>query len=115
MKVNQAKRDTSVYIRDIWESILAIEEYTRGLTEAKFLSSRLIQDAVIRRIEIIGEAAKNLDEDFRNKHPDIPWKGMARMRDKIAPEYFGVDFGRVWEVVRKDLPELKRKLKPMLR
>ena len=115
MRANPAPRDAGLYIRDIWDSILAIEEYTRGLTEEEFCSNRLVQDAVIRRIEIIGEAVKNVDEDFRVKHPDISWKGMARMRDKIAHEYFGVDFKRVWEVARKDLPELKLKFKPMLR
>ncbi len=108
------KRDTSLYIRDLWDSILAIEEYTRGLTEEGFCSNRLVQDGVIRRIEIIGEAVKNLDEKFRANYPDIPWKEMARMRDKIAHEYFGVDLKRVWEVVKRDLPELKLKLKPML-
>ena len=65
-------------------------------------------------MEVIGEGVKSLDEDFRVKHPDIPWREMARMRDKIAHEYFGVDFKRIWEVVRRDLPELKLKFKPML-
>lgn len=114
MKVNLVKRDTRLYILDIWDSILAIEEYTRGLTEEGFCSNRLVQDGVVRRIEIIGEAVKNLDEKFRDNYPDIPWKGMARMRDKIAHEYFGVDLRRVWEVVKRDLPELKLKFKPMV-
>jgi len=115
MKANPAARDVGLYVRDIWDSILAIEEYTRGLTEEEFCSNRLVQDAVIRRIEVIGEAVKNIDEKFRANYPDIPWKGIARMRDKIAHEYFGVDIKRVWEVVKRDLPELELKFKPMLR
>jgi uncharacterized protein with HEPN domain len=114
MKANPVARDVGLYVHDIWDSISAIEEYTRGLTEEEFCSNRLVQDAVIRRIEIIGEAVKNIDGSFRVKHPDIPWKEMARMRDKIAHEYFGVDFKRVWEVVRQDLPGLKLKFKSML-
>jgi len=66
------KRDMRLYINDIWESILAIEEYTQKTSEQEFSKNRQIQDAVIRRLEIIGEAVKNIDENFRKKHPDIP-------------------------------------------
>ena len=72
MKGNPAAGDMGLYIRDIWDSILAIEGYTRGLTKGEFCANRLVQDAVVRRIEIIGEAIKNLNEDFKIKHPDIP-------------------------------------------
>jgi uncharacterized protein with HEPN domain len=64
----------------------------------------------VRRLEIIGEAAKNIDDNFRDKYPQIPWKKIAGMGDIIAHEYFGVRLDRVWDVVRKDLPDLKEKI-----
>jgi len=105
------KRSIKLYLQDIWESILAIEEYTDRLSEDAFYSDRQVQDAVIRRLEIIGEAVKNMDEDFRDKYPQIPWKKIAGMRDIIAHEYFGVRLDRIWDTVRKDLPDLKNKIR----
>ena len=104
------KRNMKLYLQDIWESILAIEEYAQNLSEDEFYSNRLVQDAIVRRLEIIGEAAKNIDDNFRNKYPQIPWKKIAGMGDIIAHEYFGVRLDRVWDVVRKDLPDLKEKI-----
>jgi len=104
------KRNVKLYLQDIWESILAIEEYTQNLSEDRFYSNRQVQDAIIRRLEIIGEAVKNIDDDIRDKYPQIPWKKIAGMRDIIAHEYFGVKLDRVWDVVRKDLPNLKEKI-----
>lgn len=108
------KRNMRLYLQDIWESVLAIEEYTKNLSEDGFYSNRQVQDAIVRRLEIIGEAVKNIDEDFREKHPQIPWKKIAGMRDIIAHEYFGVKLDRMWDVVRKDLPELKEKIETIL-
>ncbi|GAG95003.1 unnamed protein product [marine sediment metagenome] len=105
------KRNMKLYLQDIWESILAIEEYTRKLAESAFYSNRQIQDAVVRRLEIIGEAVKNIDDDLRNKYPQIPWKKIAGMRDIITHEYFGIKIDRIWDVARKDLPNLKDKIK----
>jgi len=102
------KRNIKLYLQDIWESTLAIEEYTQNLAEDEFYSNRQVQDAIIRRLEIIGEAVKNVDDDFRNEYPQIPWKKIAGMRDVIAHEYFGVKLERVWDVVRKDLPHIKQ-------
>jgi uncharacterized protein with HEPN domain len=99
-----------LYLNDIWESIIAIEEYTQPITEEDFYKNRQVQDAIVRRLEIIGEAVKNIDEDFRNKYPDIPWKKIAGLRDIIAYEYFGVKLERIWEVVRKDISDLKKKM-----
>lgn len=87
-----------------------IEEYSLNLSEDDFYSNAQIQDAIVRRLEIIGEAAKNVDDDFRNKYPQIPWKKISGMRDIIAHEYFGVKIERVWEVVKKDLPHLKQEM-----
>ena len=104
------KRNIKLYLQDIWESTLAIEEYTQNLAEDEFYSNRQVQDAIIRRLEIIGEAVKNVDDDFRNKYTQIPWKKIAGMRDIIAHEYFGVKLERVWDVVRKDLPDIKQQM-----
>lgn len=100
-------RNVGLYLRDIADSISAIEEYTRSVKEGDFYSNRLVQDAVVRRLEIIGEAAKNIDDDFRSKYPEIPWKKIAGMRDIIAHGYFGVKPERIWDIVSQNLPELK--------
>jgi uncharacterized protein with HEPN domain len=104
------KRNIKLYLQDIWESTLAIEEYAQNLAEEEFYSNRQVQDAIIRRLEIIGEAVKNIDDDFRNKYPQIPWKKIAGMRDIITHEYFGVKLERVWDVLRKDLPDIKQQM-----
>ncbi len=104
------KRNIKLYLQDIQESILAIEEYTHDIAEDEFYSNRQLQDAIVRRLEIIGEAVKNIDDDFRDKYPQIPWKKVAGMRDVVAHEYFGVKLDRVWDVVRNDLPRLKKEI-----
>ncbi|GAI56485.1 unnamed protein product [marine sediment metagenome] len=101
------KRDMRLYVQDILESIEAIEEYMQTLTEEEFYENRQVQDAVLRRFEIIGEAAKKMDEDFRGKYADIPWKKIAGMRDVLIHEYFGVNLKRVWLIIKRDLPELE--------
>ena len=103
-------RDTRLFIQDILESIDAIEEYAKLTTEEQFYRNRQVQDAVLRRLEIIGEAAKNLDEDFRNRYPEIPWKRIAGLRDVLIHEYFGVSLKRVWRVIEIDLVNLKSQI-----
>ena len=87
------KKDPLIFLEHILESIKDIEEYVRGTTREEFMNSKKTQDAVIRRIEIIGEAAKNVPEDIKKHHPDIPWKRMSGMRDILIHGYFGVDLG----------------------
>jgi uncharacterized protein with HEPN domain len=99
-----------LYVYDILESILAIEEYTKDISEESFYESRQVQDAVIRRFEIIGEAVKNLDTDFRNKYSDVPWIKIAAIRNVFIHEYFGVRLERVWAIINNDLPNLKLKV-----
>jgi len=108
------KKDIRIFIQDIWESIQKIEEYTHGMSREEFYRAGQVQDAVIRRLEIIGEAAKNIPEDFRNKHREIQWKQIAGMRDILIHGYFDVKLERVWMVAKRDLPDLKRKISKIL-
>ncbi len=104
------KRNLDLYLQDIWESINLIEDYLHSITEDMFCSNIQLQDAVIRRLEIIGEAAKNIDDDFRVEYSLIPWRKIAGLRDVIAHEYFGVKLERIWRIVKTDLPELKQQM-----
>jgi len=104
------KRQVQVYIEDILESIAKIEEYTQTVTKDDFLENTQVQDAVLRRLEIIGEAVKNIPSEFRNKYPDIRWKNIAGMRDVLIHEYFGVNIDRAWKVVREDIFDLRKKI-----
>ena len=103
------KRDVQVYIDDVLECIDKVEEYTDGVGEEDFYKNTQMQDAVIRRLEIVGEAVKNIPVDFREKYPNIPWKKIAGMRDVLIPVYSGVNLLRVWRVVIDDLPDLREK------
>jgi len=104
------KRDLRVYIEDILESIKKIEEYLEGITKDRFYNETKTQDSIFRRLEIIGESAKNVPEEFRKKYPEIPWKSIAGMRDVLIHGYFKVKLERVWKVLEEDLPELKKNI-----
>ncbi|MEQ8924585.1 MAG: DUF86 domain-containing protein [Fulvivirga sp.] len=108
MKVN------SVYIAHITEAINSILEYTSDLDEQEFLKNKLVQDAVIRNLQIIGEATKKINEQIRTKYSVIPWKQMAGMRDKLIHDYMGVDLWAVWAVVEIELPKIKPLLDKIL-
>ena len=84
------------------------------MSEGQFMADTKTQYSVIRGIEIIGEATKNLPHKLTDKHPDIPWKDIAGMRDKLIHAYFGVNSERVWIVIKRDLPDLKRKIRSIL-
>ncbi len=103
-----------VFLEDILESIEKIEEYTASIDEENFYENTIIQDAVLRRLEIIGEAVKNIPDDFRGKYPDVPWKQIAGMRDVLIHAYFGVNLKRVWKVIEEDIQDLKLKILEIL-
>ena len=88
-------KDNSVYVKHILDAIRRIEEYTKGISEKEFMDKNMVNAAVIREIEIIGEATKMLEDDFKDEHPSIPWKKVAGMRDKLIHGYFGVDLKAV--------------------
>jgi len=104
------KKDIKIFLEHILESINLIEEYTKGKSEKEFLDSRQLQDAVIRRIEIIGEAIKSIPNDIKEKYNDIPWRNIVGMRDILIHQYFGVDLDLTWRVIKKNIPELKKQI-----
>jgi len=104
------KKDATTFIEHILECIELIERYTENKTEADFFDSIQLQDAVIRRIEIIGEAVKNIPDEIKGKYSEAPWKEIAGMRDILIHEYFGIDLELTWEVVTRDIPDLKKKM-----
>jgi len=108
------KNDT-VYLKHILDAANQIEGYARGMTYETFLATRLVQDGVIRQLEIVGEATKNLSDEFRSSHDVLPWKDMAGMRDKLIHQYFGVDLSAVWDSVENDIPLIKEKLIDIVR
>ncbi len=107
-------RDDTVYLRHILESVERIQTYLRGVEERAFEQDSLRQDGVIRQLEIIGEAVKQLSPGLREAHAEVPWKDMAGMRDKLIHQYFGVDLEAVWEAATRDLPILKTEIEEIL-
>ena len=108
------KKEDSAYLRHILDAITRIEEYTAGIEYEDFMQHHLIQDGVIRQIEIIGEATKRISDEIKKKHLGIPWKDMAGMRDKLIHDYLGVDMDALWDTVENDIPTLKSKLKDII-
>jgi uncharacterized protein with HEPN domain len=107
------KRDPRVYLAHILECIQKIERFTADGKE-RFYTDELIQDAVLRNLEVMGEAAKRIDETFRSAHPNIPWRALAGLRDILIHQYEGVDLERVWAIVERDLPSLKGAISALL-
>jgi uncharacterized protein with HEPN domain len=107
------RRDPRVYLVHILECIGKIEQFTAD-GEERFMRDALIQDAVLRNLEVIGEAVKRVPDSFRQQHPQIPWRAIAGLRDILIHQYEGVDLTRVWQIVQTDLPILKQALVSIL-
>jgi len=103
-------KDDLAFIEHILDSINAIEEFSKNMNREKLMLNRLKQSAIVREIEIIGEAVKNISQSLKNKHPEIQWKEIAGTRDKMIHHYFGVDLNIVWDIVKINLPDLKDKI-----
>lgn len=101
------KRDLGLYLDDILDCIEKIQLHTSGITEKQFYENVLVEDAVVRRLEIIGEAAKHIPPRIRGRHPNIPWQDIVGMRNRLVHEYFGIQLRRAWKVAQEDLKQLK--------
>ena len=108
------KRDPRLYLKDILDAIVKIEDYTKDLSFEEFSKNNLVVDAVVRNFEIVGEASKKVPEETKSQYPDIPWKEMAGMRDKVIHEYFGIDLDIVWKTIKARLSSLKESLLKIL-
>lgn len=108
-------KDDLVYIHHIEDAIEKIEKYVQGIDFDFFSSDSKTIDAVIREIEIIGEAAKNISDNFRNSHPDFAFREATSMRNMLIHEYFGVNLKVVWNTVFEDLPKLKKSVEKVLK
>ncbi len=102
------------YLRHILVEVDYLLDRSRGLSFERFSEDETLRRAFVRSLEIIGEAVKNLPEEFRTTHTDVEWRPMARMRDRLIHSYFGVDYQLVWDVVTEKLPELKRHIRRLI-
>jgi len=101
----------AIYKLHILDSITDIENYVKGLLQKEFEGNKIVQDAVMRKFQVIGEATKRLSPGFKSKHRDIPWKKVTGMRDILIHDYFQVDLTILWDTIQNELPALKQKLK----
>jgi len=110
-----SERDIGLYLLDILDSIKKIEKYTKNLSYREFCANQMAIDAVVRNMEIIGEASSHIPAEFRKKYQDVPWSKMKSMRNKVIHEYFGVDLDVVWETINEDLPGLGKMIRKIIK
>jgi uncharacterized protein with HEPN domain len=103
-----------IHLNHILAAMEQIDRYTRGMSESEFLSRTMVQDAVIRQIELIGEAASCISVEFQNEHPKLQWVEMKNIRKKIIPENFNINFVKVWNAVQDDIPLRKQAIRKLL-
>jgi len=101
------KRDDTIYLYHIIESIKLIEQFIEGVSMDDFIKDKMVHSATIRQLEIIGEASRIISDDLKNKYTAIPWRIMSDMRNILIQEYFGVDLAAVWDTIKNDIPQLK--------
>ena len=104
------KKDPKIFVEHILECIERIENYTEGATKETFLNSPQLQDAIIRRLEVIGEATKNIPQETKDTSPDIPWKRIASMRNILIHQYWGIDLNLTWTVATEEIPNFKKSI-----
>jgi len=107
-------RDSRQYLEDILEAAMRVEKYLQGMTEEAFRSDARTVDAVVRNLEIIGEAIKRVPDPVRIRHPEIEWRRIGAMRDMLAHAYFSVDLAIVWDAATRKLPELRMHIAKLL-
>lgn len=110
-----SEKSPKVYLEDILTSISRIEEFIEGLSFENFSKDQKTIDAVIRNLEIIGEAARNVPEGFAGQHSNLPWREMVSVRNKIIHQYFGVDINILWQTIKEDLRGLKNQTQNLLK
>lgn len=108
-------RDISLYLKDILDAILAIETFVDGMSFEAFKEDDKTASAVIRKFEVIGEASKRIPDDVRLKYPQIPWKDMAGMRDRLIHFYFGIKFELIWHTIKDVIPVVKPAVQKILK
>jgi uncharacterized protein with HEPN domain len=107
-------REYKLYLNDIQEAVNKILVYTKGYTYKKFSSDDRTIDAVIRNLEVIGEASKHIPKKLRDQYPEVDWQAMVGLRNIIAHEYFGVDLKIIWKTIKERLPELSKHLEKII-
>ena len=107
-------RDYRLYLKDILSAIESIERFVEGMSQESFTADDKTSSAVIRKLEVIGEAARHIPDDIRAAHPQVPWSEMAGMRDRLIHAYFGVDYGLVWETIKERIPLVKPLIQSIL-
>ena len=107
-------RDHKVYLEDVLDAICKINDYTRGMSRDSFSNDSKTIDAVVRNLEIIGEAVKNVPDDVRARFPAVEWKKIAGLREILAHEYFGIDLDIVWDIVENKLTPLEQQVQEIL-
>ena len=108
-----ARRKIKLYVQDIIISIGKIEKYTKGFKFEEFIKYEKTIDAIVRNLSVIGEAAKNIPEEVKRKYPQIPWREIIGMRNKVMHEYFGVEEQVLWKTIKDDIPVLKVMIKKL--
>ena len=107
-------RDIALFVKDMLAAILAIEQFVEGMTVEELRQDDKTSSAVIRKFEIVGEAAKHVPQNLRETYSRVPWKEMAGMRDRLIHAYFGIDYTLVWEAITTELPKIQPVLEQML-
>ena len=109
-----SERGNVEFLSDALEAIKRINDYISGMDYKAFLEDLKTRDAVLRNLEVIGESSKNIKDDFRELYPNVPWKEMSGLRDKLIHHYFGVNFEIVWTIIHDELPGVKKNINTIL-